>query len=332
MAKTAAEGTTRLPRGGVDGDRPTSSVMPDLALDLRYVRYALAAAELRSFRQTAVTLDVSQSTVSRRIQILERRLGFDLFLRTHSGIELTEAGRTFLAEVTPSLVHIDRAARHAAAAQPTERSSLRIGIIQGLLTPAAQAVLHRLRKLQPSIRVTVQDGTTQDHVQRIEHGEIDLCLSWNGPRMAGHAVERLWFEKVFVVVPRTHTLAVCEVIPWSALQQETIIVAGHAESYRETLKFLATLVPEYELGQRISIQGVSQESLIPLVALDYGVALTCNENAADRSGGIVLRPIADASGTLQISAIWLKRNRNAALKTFLAVARSFSKDARPIEV
>lgn len=306
--------------------------MPDLALDLRYVRYALVAADLRSFRQTAETLGVNQSTVSRRIEILERRLGFELFLRTHRGIELTEAGRTFLREVAPGLAHIDRAARQAVSAQMIERSSLRIGIIQGLLTPAALTVLHRLRKLQPNIRVVVQDGATQDHVHRLEHGEIDICLSWAGLRLSGHATELFWREKVFVVVPQAHPLAQCAAIPWAALRQETIIVAGQAESYRETLKFLATVVPEYELGQRISIQGVSPEALIPLVAVDYGVALTCNENAADRASGVVLRPIADASGTLQISAFWLKRNRSAALKKFLGVARSFSRDACFMEI
>ncbi len=324
----ATAGETCLPCGCFKGRGPTCSVMPDLALDLRYVRYALAAAELRSFRQTAEALDVSQSTVSRRIQILERRLGFDLFRRTHTGIEVTEAGRTFLAEISPGLAHIDRAARHAAATQLTERSSLRIGIVQGLLTPAAQAVLHRLRKLHPNIQVTIQDGTTLDHVHSVERGEIDLCLSWSGPRLAGHVVEKFWSEKIFVAVPRTHQLADCGSIPWSALRKETIIVAGHAESYRETLRFLANIAPEHELEQRIAIQGVSHDALIPLVAIDYGVALTCNGNAADRTDAVVLRPIADASGTLQISAIWLKRNSSTVLKKFLAVARSFSQAGR----
>jgi hypothetical protein len=44
--------------------------MPDLALDLRYLRFALAAAEHGGFWQTAMALDVSQSmyaTTSRAI-------------------------------------------------------------------------------------------------------------------------------------------------------------------------------------------------------------------------------------------------------------------------
>lgn len=44
------------------------------------------------------TLDLSQSTVSRRILLLERRLGVALFERRKTGISLTPAGRRFIDE------------------------------------------------------------------------------------------------------------------------------------------------------------------------------------------------------------------------------------------
>src|SRR3546814_4274967 len=55
--------------------------MPDLSLDLRHLRYALAAAQHQSFRRAAATLDVSQSTLTRRVQLLEHRIGFRIFDR-----------------------------------------------------------------------------------------------------------------------------------------------------------------------------------------------------------------------------------------------------------
>jgi hypothetical protein len=48
--------------------------MPDGSFDLRYLRYATAAAEHGSIRKAAISLDVPQSTVSRRILTLEDRL------------------------------------------------------------------------------------------------------------------------------------------------------------------------------------------------------------------------------------------------------------------
>ena len=53
--------------------------MPDLTLDLRYLKYAIQVAEAGSFRRAADRIAISQSTVSRRVQMLERQLGVSLF-------------------------------------------------------------------------------------------------------------------------------------------------------------------------------------------------------------------------------------------------------------
>lgn len=47
--------------------------MPDLTLDLRYLKYAIQVAEAGSFRRAAERIAISQSTVSRRVQMLGHR-------------------------------------------------------------------------------------------------------------------------------------------------------------------------------------------------------------------------------------------------------------------
>src|SRR3546814_3185094 len=51
-----------------------------------------------SFRSAAAALDISQSTVTRRVQLLERRLGVALFERSRSGARPTAAGALFIRE------------------------------------------------------------------------------------------------------------------------------------------------------------------------------------------------------------------------------------------
>jgi hypothetical protein len=63
--------------------------VPDIALDLRYLQYALVAAELGSFRRAAAAFDVRKSTSSRRVQLLEHRFGFVLFERDRGGVRLS---------------------------------------------------------------------------------------------------------------------------------------------------------------------------------------------------------------------------------------------------
>lgn len=75
-------------------------------------RFFLTSARSTSVRAAAITLGVSHSTVLRRLDGLEKRLGTRLFDRRGSGFPLTVAGESVLlgaAEIEESLQAIDRA-------------------------------------------------------------------------------------------------------------------------------------------------------------------------------------------------------------------------------
>ena len=58
----------------------------------RKLKYFLRIAELRSFTKAAAVLRIAQPALSRQIQQLEDDLGVRLFVRSDSGVSLTEAG------------------------------------------------------------------------------------------------------------------------------------------------------------------------------------------------------------------------------------------------
>ncbi|MDP2309830.1 MAG: LysR family transcriptional regulator [Pseudomonadota bacterium] len=62
-------------------------------MDWNDIRYFLALARLGSVRAAGKTLEVSHSTVARRVEALEARLGTRLFDRSQDGYVLTAAGR-----------------------------------------------------------------------------------------------------------------------------------------------------------------------------------------------------------------------------------------------
>lgn len=61
-------------------------------MDIANIHSFVVLAELLSFAKTAEKEHISQSTLSRRIQSLEKGLNVQLFQRDTRNIKLTEAG------------------------------------------------------------------------------------------------------------------------------------------------------------------------------------------------------------------------------------------------
>lgn len=65
-------------------------------IELRQIRYFLAAAEHGSFLKAAAALGIQESAVSRRIRDLEDDLGASLFQRHNGGVVPILAGQQFV--------------------------------------------------------------------------------------------------------------------------------------------------------------------------------------------------------------------------------------------
>ena len=61
----------------------------------RQLETFLVLAECGSFSSAEEQLFCSKQALTKRIAALENELGFALFLRSHTGIQLTEAGKDF---------------------------------------------------------------------------------------------------------------------------------------------------------------------------------------------------------------------------------------------
>jgi LysR family glycine cleavage system transcriptional activator len=82
---------------------------------LNAIRAFEAAARHGSFSLAANELHVTQGAISRHIKTLENSLNCQLFLRYPQGVELTEAGKKLLPDLTASFERITQALRRVSA-------------------------------------------------------------------------------------------------------------------------------------------------------------------------------------------------------------------------
>ena len=94
---------------------------------LNALRAFEVAARHESFTLAARELNVTHGAVSRQVALLETWLGRLLFTRTRSQVVLTDAGRRYLADVTPAL---DRIAVASAQAQSPAHARGRAATLQ----------------------------------------------------------------------------------------------------------------------------------------------------------------------------------------------------------
>ncbi|WP_374654717.1 LysR substrate-binding domain-containing protein [Dongia sp.] len=154
-----------------------------------------AAARLMSFTRAALELNVTQSAVSRMIGRLEAHIESKLFIRTPTGIELSEDGRELYHAVTGSFQHIEMAiesirARHGAGGTVT--ISLSAAFAMHWFMPR----LERFQAEFPSIDLRFQlvrgepTGPFED---------VDFAVRYNLPEDANHHSWLLMEETVMAV-------------------------------------------------------------------------------------------------------------------------------------
>ena len=97
-------------------------------LDLRNLRNFLVLARHLNFLRAAEDLRITQPTLTRSIQSLERQLGVRLFDRNRGGVSLTAHGRAIVERASFLLTDAGELERHARLSGQGERGGIRFGM------------------------------------------------------------------------------------------------------------------------------------------------------------------------------------------------------------
>lgn len=290
--------------------------MPDLALDLRYLRYAMLVAEHGSFRRAADALNLSQSTVSRRVQLLERRLGALLFERSRSGVRLTHAGERFLREASFGVEHLHQAVNALGPIRRGYAGDLRIGVMTSIASGFLADLFCRFRTRFPDINVRLEEASARSNVAGVVGGRLDVAFIPGAPESPGCLARQLWRERIFLVLPSWHALADRKNVGWEDVRGESFLV--HADGAGPEIEdFLIRKLSSLGFHPRIVFQKVGRENLFNMVAQGFGVTVASYSALGTSYTGVAFVPAGDGSEYVTLSAVWPIDSPNPALKTLL---------------
>src|SRR5258707_1257331 len=101
-------------------------------MDLRHLRYFIAVAEEGSLTVAAEKrLHTAQPSLSRQMRDLEAELGCALLTRSVRGVELTDAGKVFLAHARVVLSQTEAAITATRRAAVPAKASFVLGFLTG---------------------------------------------------------------------------------------------------------------------------------------------------------------------------------------------------------
>ncbi len=250
-------------------------------MTLEQLRIFVAVAEREHLTRAAAALHLTPSAVSSAVRVLEDRYGAPLFHRVGRRIELTEAGRIFLAEAQATL-----ARAQAAELVLTELGGLRRGslVIQASQTIASywlpQHVV-RFHDRHPRIDIRLSVGNTETVTQAVLDGGAELGLiegAIDAPALSTLTVAR---DRVIVVVAPDH--------PWAGRKQLPI----------EEIKRMRWVLREPGSGTRSAFETALERIGIDPATLDLELELPSNE--AVRSA-VELGGLATAMSELVVAA------------------------------
>lgn len=153
-----------------------SDPVPDIGA--RQLSAVLAVAEHGSFVAASAVLQISQPALTRTIKRVEDVLGVRLFERTTRTVQLTDAGREFVALAQRMTDDLRIAARAMRELVDQQRGQVIISSLMSVAHGVLPAAIAAYRRDHPGIEIRVRDGIHANVLEDIKNGAADFGITY----------------------------------------------------------------------------------------------------------------------------------------------------------
>ena len=300
------------------------------ALDLKHLRFAVAASDYGSLRRAADALSVRQSTLSRSIRQLEHQIGVPVFKRSNGGVNPTLAGRGVLRMARTILEEVEVLVVEAKSTRNGETGRLAVGFCTSLSEGNLRATLLDFRQRFPQIEVATVERSRTRLASALRSGVLDVMVVPGDMPLLNDQAIPLWSERILVVLPENHPLAAREAVYWTDLRNETVLLSQYDPGRKFEDLLVSKLISSAD-RPKIERPDVSRGIIKSLISMKTAVSLVLESDIGANFAGLVYRELRDGTGPSRFdySAYWRADNENPALNAFLKVLSERYPSPRP---
>lgn len=290
-------------------------------LDFGQLGCFVAAAEETHFGRAAARLNMTQPTLSRRIQALEHALRVELFERANRTVKLTPAGRVFLPEAKRILQLAEAATHWTRRAWRGEAGVIRLGFVASSGFVDLPVILQRAREQLPDVKILLKEMTSTAQRDAVLANMIDVALLRPPIEPGKFSVMQVRNEALVAALHADDPRAAKGRLELDDFDRKPFIMyslegAGYSHDLLSAMFERAGVAPimTHHLDQN--------HSILSLVSAGFGAALVPDSLTRLQLANVVFRPIRiEPAAPLEMYLLWREQNDNPVLPSFLAVCR-----------
>ncbi len=243
-------------------------------MDTRRFESFICAAETLNLSETAKQMHLSQPALSHQIKLLEEELDACLFIRTNTGLKLTEAGYVLLPYARRLLHDTGELQEMMSSLKNKETGDLNIACSSTSGRYVLPLMVARFCTAHPSIHTRILTCQPRHMVEKLLENDAHLGIISSEPDETGLQAQEFFRDPISLVVAAGHRWGGRHSIDPAELLQESFIMREESSGTRrvileELAKFDISLD---DLDVFLEVGNV--EAVLELVAGGYGISFT----------------------------------------------------------
>ncbi|WP_246868896.1 LysR family transcriptional regulator [Saccharopolyspora sp. ASAGF58] len=204
-------------------------------LTLQQLRLVLAVHDAGSFTLAGQQLHLAQSSMSRTVREVERKLGITLFERTTRNLITTPDGREFCRVARRMVEAFDAGINHFEGflAGSRSRGRVRIAALPSLAATLLPPVVSAYRAEHPEVELSIEDDMSDGVLRRVRTGAVDLAVTVVPEPLPDLQVQPIAADRFCCVFPPSHPFAERRRLDWAELADQPHVAFEPSSSIRQ---------------------------------------------------------------------------------------------------
>jgi len=239
-------------------------------LTLKQLRYVEGADRLGSITNAAEEMNISQSSITAAINMLEDSLGHDVFIRTPAkGIRTTATGREAMTLIRRFIYQSRQFEEELSSLGGEAMGTVRLGCYATAAPSFLPAVLQAISEKFPGASIQLFEGNLSRVMEFLEDGDIDLAFTYEDGTSDYCQFTPLFQAPPYAIVSLNDPLAQKESTSLEELIDRPMVLLD----LPHTQEYFLRLFQSRKLTPTIAHSSRSSEIVRALVSQGYGFSI-----------------------------------------------------------